>query len=186
MEEVHCLPEYIGKCKVTAAYNFEKAYDKCLWNAVLLGMINQKVYEKCIGVEDKLTSADVICVAAEVYNSDRQLSIIQILSATATAATAVQNPSLSEIHVVKAKHSKKGSATENRNSGHPDQIKHKSCYYCGVTTSHPKKDCPAKETKCYKCGKKGYFKSIYNSKQGVKDKGKLKDSRKSKPPEVYH
>ena len=37
------LPEYIEKCKqVTAACNFGAAYDKYLWNAVLLGLRNQK------------------------------------------------------------------------------------------------------------------------------------------------
>ena len=36
-----------------------------------------------------LTSADVIHIATEVYNSDRQLAIMQNLSATTIAVTAV-------------------------------------------------------------------------------------------------
>ena len=48
------LPEYIEMCReVTAACNFEAAYDKCPWNAILLGLSNQKVYEKCIEVGDQ-------------------------------------------------------------------------------------------------------------------------------------
>ena len=43
----------------------------------------------------------MICIATEVYHSDRQLSIMQILNGTTTAATAVQNPS-----VMKARHKK--------------------------------------------------------------------------------
>ena len=35
----------------------ESAYDKCLWNAILLELRNQKVYGKCSGVGEKLTSA---------------------------------------------------------------------------------------------------------------------------------
>ena len=52
----------------------------------------------------------------EVYSSDRKLSIMQSLSATTTTATAVQNPSVSELNVVKARHSKKGPATEDTSS----------------------------------------------------------------------
>ena len=40
---------------------------------------------------------------------------MQNLSATESAVTTVQNPSLSELHMVKAKHSKKASAAEDRN-----------------------------------------------------------------------
>ena len=63
--------------------------------------MNQWVYEKCTGVGDKLASADVIYIATEVYNSDRQLTNMQSLSAITTTATAVQNPSVSELHVQK-------------------------------------------------------------------------------------
>ena len=94
--------------------NFKAAYDKCLWNAVLLGMTNQRVCEKCIEVGDGLTSADVICITTKVYNSDRLLSIMKSLGATTTAATAVQYTSKSKLHRVKAKYNKKGPATGNR------------------------------------------------------------------------
>ena len=73
-------------------------------------MRNQRVYE----VGDRLTSADVIHIATEVNNSDRQLSIMKTLIATTTAATVVQNPNVSELHVVKARQRKKGPATEDR------------------------------------------------------------------------
>ena len=49
--------------------------------------------------------------------------MMQHLSATATACTAVQNPSISELCMVQAKHSKKGSAMEDRSQGMC-----KSCY----------------------------------------------------------
>ena len=116
------LLEQIEKCReVTAVCNFEATYDKCLKNAFLLGLRNQKVCEKCIEVGDKLASTDQICIATEVYNSDWQLSIKQSLIATTKEATAVQNPSVSELHVVKTSQSKKEPAPEDRHSGHPGQ-----------------------------------------------------------------
>ena len=61
--------------------------------------------------------------------------------------------------MVKASHSKKGPATEDRCSGHPGQSKYKSCYCCGATPSHPKEECPAKDAEWFKCWKKGHFKN---------------------------
>ena len=48
-----------------------------------------------------LAPADVIHIATDIYNSEGQLSIKQILSSAITAATEGQNPSMSELHVVK-------------------------------------------------------------------------------------
>ena len=67
----------------------------------------------------------------KVYNSDKQPSIIQSLSATATAANTVQNPSISELHMVQVKFSKKGPSTEDRSQGTC-----KSCYCYEATPSH--------------------------------------------------
>ena len=51
--------KYKEKCKeYTTACNFEAAYDKCLWNAILLGLRNQKEYEKCIDIRDKPCRCD--------------------------------------------------------------------------------------------------------------------------------
>ena len=53
--------EYIEKCKeVIVTYNFGAEYDKCLRNAILLELRNKPVYEKCIKVEEQLTSTYVI------------------------------------------------------------------------------------------------------------------------------
>ena len=70
------LPECIEKCNnATVACSFGTAYDKCWRNSILLGLRNQQVCEKRIKVGDQLTSTDVIQIASEVYNSERQLSI---------------------------------------------------------------------------------------------------------------
>ena len=100
------LPESIEKYskEVTEACNFSTAYDKC--NSIQLGRRNKWVYERCIKVGDQLTCADLIWIASDVYNSDRQPSIMQSLTVTTTVATAVQNPSVTKLHMVKAKHRK--------------------------------------------------------------------------------
>ncbi|PFX17550.1 Uncharacterized protein K02A2.6 [Stylophora pistillata] len=39
-----------------------------------------------------------------------------------------------------------------------------SCFNCGAKPSDPKSDCPAKEAKCFKCGKEGHCGSVCKSK----------------------
>ena len=64
------LPQFIEKCKlVTKACNFGEVEDKCLRNAILLGLSNHKVYEKCIQKAYAFTLKDVtkIVVSDEEY-----------------------------------------------------------------------------------------------------------------------
>ena len=83
---------------------------------------------------------------------------MQSLSATAKAAPVVLNPSVSELHTMQAKHSKRGPAMEDRNQG---TCKSYNC--CGATPSYQKKECPARDAECYKCGKKEHFKCSCSS-----------------------
>ena len=48
--------------------------------------------------------------------------------------------------------------------GQTNQSQRRSCYCCGATPSHPKRDCPAKDSDCFKCGRKGHFTKCCKSK----------------------
>ena len=88
------LPEYIEKCRqITSACGWpEDTKDMALRNAILLGLKNPAVYEKCLEEsQDSLTAERVIEI---VYNSDCQRSIMQTLSSATAAVTAVQNGSM--------------------------------------------------------------------------------------------
>ena len=100
---------------------------------------------------------------------------------TTTAATTVQNPSVSELHMVKAKHSKKDRSAKDRS-----QSMHKSCYYWRAMPSHPKKDCSTRDTKFYQCRKKGHFKGSCRSKKEEKELGRTKDVRKMQKSATVH
>ena len=69
---------------------------------------------------------------------------------------------------------KKGSAEEDRS-----QSTCKSCYCCGATLSHLKKDCPTRDEEFYKCGKKGHFKGTQRSKKEEKKISRVRDMRKT-------
>ena len=82
-----------------------------LTNAILRGLKNPKVYQKCLEEDQDLFTAErVIEIATLLYNSDCQRSIMQTLS----AATAIQQGS-TQIHKVQAKHQKGGKSTERSN-----------------------------------------------------------------------
>lgn len=96
------LPEYIEKCRqVTDAYGWpEGAEDMALRNAILLGLKNPKVYQKCLEEDqDFLTAEQVIEIATLLYNSDCQRSNY--------ADSQYSNHSK-----VQAKHQKGGKTTE--------------------------------------------------------------------------
>ena len=100
------LPEYIEKCRqITDACGWpENAKDMALRNAILLGLKNPMVYQKCLEEnQDTLTADRVIEIATDIYNSDCQRSIMQTLSTASAAATAIQQGS-TQVHKLQGNH----------------------------------------------------------------------------------
>ena len=90
------LPEYNEKCRqITDAYGWpEDAKDIALRNAILVGLKNPMVYQKCLEENQDTLKADrVIEIATDIYNSDCQRPIMQTLSTASAAATAIQQRS---------------------------------------------------------------------------------------------
>ena len=107
------LPEYIEKCRQTTdVYEWpEDAKDMALRKAILLGLKNPKVYQKCLEEDQaSLTAERVIEIATLLYNSDCQRSIMQTLSTATATATTIQQVS-TQIHKVQTKHQKGGKST---------------------------------------------------------------------------
>ena len=78
-----------------------------LRNAILLGLKNPKVYQKCLEEDQDLPTAERVVEIATLLHSDCQRSIMQ----TRSTATAIQQGS-TQIHKVQAKHQKGGKSTE--------------------------------------------------------------------------
>ena len=166
------LPEYIEKCRqITDACGWpEDAKDMALRNAILLGLKNPMVYQKCLEEnQDTLTAERVIEIATDIYNSDCQRSIMQTLSTASAAVTAIQQGS-SEVHKLQASQQEDGKTIKGQDkedtSKRKDQegIKRQNCYCCGTRTAHPKSKCPARDVVCHKCGKKGHYQKCCKSK----------------------
>ena len=101
---------------------------------------------------------------------------MQSLSATTAAATAVQNPSVGDLHILKDK------TQQERNSYAVARIQSicKSCYCCGAMPPHLKKDWPCQRLQnAISMLKKGHFKGSCRSKKEEKEMGRTKDVRTS-------
>ena len=164
------LPEYIEKCRqITDACGWpEDAKDMALRNAILLGLKNPMVYQKCLEEnQDTLTADRVIEIATDIYNSDCQRSIMQTLSTASAAATAIQQGS-TQVHKLQEKHREDGKSRKGHDkddtSQDKDGMKRQDCYCCGARPAHPMSKCPAKDVTCHNCGKKGHYQTCYKSK----------------------
>ena len=92
-------------------------------NAVLLGLKNSKVYQKCLEEDqDSLTAKQLIEIATLWYNSNCQRSFMQTLSTATAAGTAIQQGS-THIYKVQTKLQKGGKSTEWSNRDKTSQDK---------------------------------------------------------------
>ena len=172
------LPEYIEKCRqITDACGWpEDAKDMALRNAILFGLKNPMVYQKCLEEnQDTLTADRVIEIATDIYNSDCQRSIMQTLSTASAAATAIQQGS-TQIHKLQEKHREDGKSRKGHGkddtSQDKDGTKRQDCYCCGARPPHPKSKCPARDVTCHSCGKKGHYQKCCKSKRAKPGKNR--------------
>ena len=172
------LPEYIEKCRqITDACGWpENAKDMALRNAILLGLKNPMVYQKCLEENQDTLAADrVIEIAMDIYNSDCQRSIMQTLSTASAAATAIQQGS-TQVHKLQENHQEDGKSEKghrkNFTSQDKDGMKQQDCYCCGARPAHPKSKCPAKDVICHNCGKKGHYQKCCKSKRAKPGKNR--------------
>lgn len=172
------LPEYIEKCRqITDACGWpENAKDMALRNAILLGLKNPMVYQKCLEEnQDTLTADRVIEIATDICNSDCQRSIMQTLSTASAAATAIQQGS-TQVHKLQGNHQEDGKSEKghgkNFTSQDKDGMKRQDCYCCGARPAHPKSKCPAKDVICHNCGKKGHYQKCCKSKRAKPGKNR--------------
>ena len=158
------LPEYIEKCRqITDACGWpEGAKDRAIRDAILLGLKNPKVYQKCLEENQGLLTAErVIEIGTLIYNSECQRSIMQTLGRARAAVTAIQQGS-TQVHKVQTKHRKGEKSAKGPSKGkfpkakEQEGTKRQSCFCCGATPAHPKSECPAKNVVCHRCGRKGH------------------------------
>ena len=76
----------------------------------------------------------------------------------------------SDINTVRMQHCKHPNTKNTRGGGTRQQQKvlsgqRQECKWCGRTPKHDREQCPARNTTCHTCHKKGHFGAVYRSKQ---------------------
>ena len=63
-----------------------------------------------------------------------------------------------------ARPKQKKQEKERGGSDNQKRTKRDTCFNCGAKPVHPRSQCPAKNAKCFKCGKEGHYGSVCKSK----------------------
>ena len=59
-----------------------------------------------------------------------------------------------------ARPKQKKQEKERGGSDNQKRTKRDTCFNCGAKPVHPRSQCPAKNAKCFKCGKEGHYGSV--------------------------
>ena len=110
---------------------------------------------------------------------------MQNLSATFAAATAVWKPSVSKPHVVKARHSKWGPATEDRCSGPQARLSANPATALEQHHHTQRRTVQPRMLNATSVGKSDTLSVAASPKRAKRTWEKLKDMRKTKPAKVH-
>ena len=144
------VPEFITKTTllVDSCANPSQARGRILRVAIVLGIKSEKAYYKCVEKGSDLTLEEAQEIVQSEHSTQHQVE-----------ASRQQTQIRTETDVDKSQtrqSSWKGGAKQKK-QGQPKQqsqdqgVRRKSCFMCGSTPWHQHKDCPAKNTKCFKC-----------------------------------
>uniref|UniRef100_A0A1A8CXN4 Gypsy retrotransposon integrase-like protein 1 n=1 Tax=Nothobranchius kadleci TaxID=1051664 RepID=A0A1A8CXN4_NOTKA len=102
----------------------------------------------------------------KAVNQARQSEVIK------KQQTDIRGENKLEIDAVTAKHREQKRSTfkprrERKHTTTDKTPNGRSCYRCGKTPAHGKGQCPAKETICHSCGKRGHFSKVCKSVKSV-------------------
>ena len=134
------------------------ARDRILRDTLVFGVKSEKVRRDAIDEGDTLTLAKVIQLAKTQEATEAQIAAMQKAEPSSSTASA---------HAVRSKPQRK-KKTVNPQTPKPDGKKPSKCGYCGG--EHSRSDtCPASDTTCNFCQKKGHFAKVCRQKKRIHD-----------------
>lgn len=148
-EFVTALYQLVANCGYAVYGN--KLEQELIRDRLVIGLLDKRVNEK-LQLEENLTLERAIQVARQSEEIKKQCA------STAKSSTVDQ-----------VKHSRNNTLHETAaNSSGPSTSRDFKCYRCGGKTYHARAECPAMNSKCTACGRKGHWKDVCRSTKSIK------------------
>ena len=138
-----------------------QARDRILRDAIVLGIKSENAYYKCVEKGSDLTLEETLEIVQSEDSTQHQVE---------ASRQQTQIRTETDVHKFQARQSPWKGAKQNKQEQPKQQsqdqgVRRKSCFMCGATPWHQCKDCPAKNTKCFKCEKVGHYAQVCHSKK---------------------
>ena len=146
--DLHCLARYC---------NYGNLHEEMIRDRIVVGIRDNKLSQK-MQLEPELTLKKAIDLARQCESVKKQQPTVRGQDTEQVAVAAIRK-----------KYGRQQSKNPISPSTHPALNHIHSCTRCGQSPKHDKRNCPAKDSICHKCHKKGHFKAVCRSKREVRE-----------------
>ena len=130
--------------------------DELLRDRIVVGIRDQRLSE-ALQLDDALTLTTALAkVRAKAMISKQSESLAQLVTPHADYVKRSKNKSDASNKLPCSPPTKQSSKQSK-----------KSCFFCGKTPKHKRSECPARESVCNSCGKKGHWNTVCQKKKTV-------------------
>ena len=146
--DLHCLARYC---------NYGNLHEEMIRDRIVVGIYDNKLSQR-MQLEPDLTLKKAIELARQNESVKKQ-------------QPTVRGPNKEQVAVeaIRRRHGRQLSKNPISPSTNPAANRNHSCSRCGQSPKHDKKNCPAKDSVCHRCHKKGHFKAVCRSKREVRE-----------------
>ena len=149
--DLHCLARYC---------NYGDLHDEMIRDRIVVGIRDSKLSQR-MQLEAELTLTKAIEIASQSEAVKEQQSTVRGHSES-ISVDVIKKRQFSTNKSIPPQHKFRHSAMNSFK-----QAQSQACTRCGQTPSHEKKFCPARDSVCHKCHKKGHYKALCRSKRHV-------------------
>ena len=144
--DLHCLARYC---------NYGNLHEEMIRDRIVVGIRDNSLSQK-MQLEPNLTLIKAIELARQSESVKKQQPTVR-----------GQEKEQMAVEVIRKKPGRLPSRNPNLPGTNPPLNRNHGCTRCGQLPKHDKKNCPAKDSICHKCHKKGHYKAVCRSKRLV-------------------
>ena len=146
--DLHCLARYC---------NYGNLHEEMIRDRIVVGIRDNKLSQK-MQLEPDLTLKKAIDLARQCESVKKQQPTVR-----------GQDTEQMAVEAIRKRHGRQQSKNPISPSTNPALNHIHSCTRCGQSPKHDKRSCPAKDSVCHRCHKKGHFKAVCRSKREVRE-----------------